>query len=74
MNRDCELLPPISALRGDVKEVVNEMEFKKMRIIVELELESPYDLTEEEIWHDIKAAEDQIGFNYDYTVKSVEVT
>lgn len=45
-----------------------------MTITVELELSSPYDLTLEEIEKDLKMAEDQIGWNYYYVIKSVEVT
>lgn len=45
-----------------------------MTITVELELSSPYDLTAEEIEKDLQMAEDQIGWNYDYVIKSVDVT
>lgn len=45
-----------------------------MTIIVELELSSPYNLTAEEIEKDLRMAEDQIGWNYDYDIKSVDVT
>ena len=45
-----------------------------MIITVELELSSPYNLTAEEIEQDLRLAEDQIGWNYDYIIKSVEVT
>lgn len=45
-----------------------------MTITVELELSSPYDLTAEEIEKDLRTAEDQIGWNYDYKIKSVDVT
>ena len=45
-----------------------------MRITVELELNEPYELSEEEIVNDLLAAEDQIGWDYDYTIKSIEVT
>lgn len=45
-----------------------------MKITVELELSSPYELTAEEIKKDLRMAEDQIGWNYDYIIKSVEVT
>jgi hypothetical protein len=44
-----------------------------MTILVELELSSPYSHTAEEIEKDLRMAEDQIGWNYDYTIKSVEV-
>ena len=44
-----------------------------MTIIVNLELSSPYNLTSEEIEKDLRMAEDQIGWNYDYVIKSVEV-
>lgn len=47
-----------------------------MTIIVELELDSPYDLTQEEIEKDLRLGEIQmlLGWNYDYKIKSVEVT
>ena len=45
-----------------------------MTIIVKLELSSPYDLTAEEIEKDLRMAEDQIGWNYDYTITDVKVT
>lgn len=45
-----------------------------MTVIVKFELSSPYDLTLEEIEKDLRMAEDQIGWNYDYVIKSVEVT
>lgn len=45
-----------------------------MKITVELELSSPYDLTVEEVEKDLRMAEDQIGWNYDYVIKSLEVT
>lgn len=45
-----------------------------MMITVELELSSPYDLTAEEIEKDLRMAEDQIGWNYDYTITDVKVT
>lgn len=45
-----------------------------MTIRVELELSSPYDLTAEEIEKDLRMAEDQIGWNYDYTITDVKVT
>ena len=45
-----------------------------MTIIVELELDSPCDLTPEEIEKDLRLGEDQIGWNYDYKIKTVEVT
>ena len=44
-----------------------------MKIVVELELDSPYELTPEEIEKDIRMAEVQIGWNYDYKIKNVEV-
>ena len=44
-----------------------------MRIIVELELSSPYHLTDKEIEKDIRKSEDEIGYSYDYTIKSIEV-
>ncbi len=45
-----------------------------MKIIVELQLSSQYKLTAEEIEHDLRLGEDQIGWDYDYLIKSVEVT
>lgn len=42
-------------------------------ITVKLELDSPYELTAEEIEKDLRMAEDQIGWNYDYAIRSVEV-
>ena len=45
-----------------------------MTITIELELSSPYDLTAEEIEKDLRMAEDQIGWNYDYTITDVKVT
>lgn len=45
-----------------------------MTIRVELELSSPYNLTAEEIEKDLRMAEDQIGWNYDYTITDVKVT
>lgn len=45
-----------------------------MKIIVSLELDSPYELSPEEIEKDIRMGEDQIGWNYDYKIKTVEVT
>ena len=45
-----------------------------MTITVELELSSPYDLTAEEIEKDLRMAEDQIGWNYNYTITDVKVT
>ena len=47
---------------------------KAMTITVELELSTPYNLTAEEIEKDLRMAEDQIGWNYDYTIKDVKVT
>lgn len=43
-----------------------------MRIIVELET-ADKDITAEEIERDLKMAEDQIGWNYYYVVRSVHV-
>lgn len=45
-----------------------------MTITVEMELSSPYELTAEEIEKDLQMAEDQIGWNYDYVIKSVKIT
>ncbi len=44
-----------------------------MKIYVTLELLSPYKLTLSQIEHDLRAAEDQIGYNYDYVIKNVEI-
>ena len=44
-----------------------------MKIIVELQLDSPYKLTAEEIENDLRLGEGQIGWDYDYLIKSVEV-
>ncbi len=44
-----------------------------MKIIVTLELDSPYDLDEEEIDNDIRMGEDQIGWDYDYKIVSIDV-
>ena len=44
-----------------------------MTIKVELELSTPYNLTAEEIEKDLRMAEDQIGWNYDYTITDVKV-
>ena len=44
-----------------------------MRIMVTLELDNPYDLDAEEIKKDIRMAEDQIGWNYDYKIVSIDV-
>lgn len=45
-----------------------------MRIVVELDLDCPYDLSSSEIEEDLRRAEDQIGWNYDYKIKTVEVS
>ena len=45
-----------------------------MKITVELELSSPYELSAEEIENDLRKNEDQIGWNYDYIIKKVVVT
>lgn len=44
-----------------------------MKITVELELSSPYDLTAEEVEKDIRLSEERIGWNYDYSIRSVNV-
>lgn len=44
-----------------------------MKITVTLELDNPYDLDAEEIKKDIRMAEDQIGWNYDYKIISIDV-
>ena len=43
-------------------------------ITIELELDCPYELTSEEIENDIRMSEDQIGWNYEYKIRSIEVT
>lgn len=45
-----------------------------MTITVELELSTPHNLTAEEIEKDLRMAEDQIGWEYDYAIKGVKVT
>lgn len=42
-------------------------------IVIELELDNPYDLTDDEIEEDIRMSEDQIGWNYDYKIKTVKI-
>lgn len=44
-----------------------------MKITVELELSSPYDLTAEEVEKDIRLSKEQIGWNYDYSILSMNV-
>lgn len=44
-----------------------------MKITVTLELDNPYDLDAEEIEKDIRMGEDQIGWNYDYKIVSIDV-
>lgn len=44
-----------------------------MQIIVALELDAPYELTLDKIEKDLKMAEDQIGWDYYYRIKSVEL-
>lgn len=44
-----------------------------MTIIVILDVSSPSNLTLEEIEKDLRMAEDQIGWNYYYVIKSVQV-
>lgn len=44
-----------------------------MEIIVKLKLDSPYDLTAEEIEEDIRLSEIQIGWDYNYKIESVDV-
>ena len=45
-----------------------------MEIIVKLKLENyPYKLTAEEIEEDIRMSEDQIGWNHNYKIESVDV-
>ena len=45
----------------------------RMKIIVELISTNP-DLTAEEIEADLRVGESQIGWYYDYKIKSIEVT
>ena len=45
-----------------------------MIISAELELSTPCNLTATEIEKNLRMAEDQIGWNYDYVIKSIEVT
>ena len=45
-----------------------------MEITVKLKLDSPYELTAEEIEKDIRMSEIAIGWNYDYKIESVDVT
>ena len=47
---------------------------KPMTITVELELLSPCNLTSQEIEKDLRMAENQIGWNYDYVIKSMKVS
>lgn len=42
-------------------------------VILELELDNQRELSPEEIEKDLRMAENQIGWNYDYSIKSVEV-
>lgn len=44
-----------------------------MEIIVKLKLDSPYDLTAEEIEKDIRQSETEIGWDYMYKIESVDV-
>ena len=55
-------------MRTDLKET------KRMKIIGELKPDNPYELTAEEIEKDLRMAEDQIGWNYDWKIVKVEVT
>lgn len=43
------------------------------KITVTLELEYPYKLDAKKIEKDIRIAEDQIGWNYNYTIVSIDV-
>lgn len=45
-----------------------------MTIIVELELDPPYDLTQDEIEKDLRLGENEIGWDYDYKIKSVRIS
>lgn len=45
-----------------------------MEITVKLKLDSPYELTAEEIEKDIRMSENGIGWNYNYKIESVDVT
>ena len=54
----------------------HEEDESKRRIIVELELESDCggeQLTDEQIIDDIEQSADQIGWSYDYSIKSIEI-
>ena len=53
---------------------IKEHERTRMKIIVELELIHYKDIPPEKIEKDIRMAEDQIGWYYDYEIKSVEVS
>lgn len=44
-----------------------------MKIIVELRLDSPYELSNEQIEDDLRKSEDQIGWDFDYSILSVKV-
>lgn len=44
-----------------------------MQAIVLLELSSPYNLTPDEMRKDISLTEDEIGWVYDYKIKSIEI-
>lgn len=54
------------------KEIVDEI-IESMKIIVELELDNPYELTPKEIKKDICMSKDQIEWNHDYKIKNVEM-
>lgn len=44
-----------------------------MKVVVELEVDNPHDINKEEIEQDLRKAENNIGWNYDYKIVSVEV-
>ena len=44
-----------------------------MKITITLELDNPCDLDAEEIEKDIRMGEDQIGWNYNYKIVSIDV-
>ena len=44
-----------------------------MKITITLELDNPCDLDAEEIEKDIRMGENQIGWNYDYKIVSIDV-
>ena len=49
-------------------------QMKWLWLKVKLKLDSPYELTAEEIEKDIRMNENEIGWNYDYKIEAVDVT